>query len=120
MQNRRDMTLYNVMFPIWMLWLFPLTWLIVLPVNFAIDLAGVVLTLKALQVTQIKQHAKRVILRVWLMGFVADLIGTALMFLSVAVDFHGTPFGEWWYDHLSSAVSFHPFDNIFSFLWVTL
>ncbi len=120
MQNSRDLTLYNVMFPIWMLWLFPLTWLIILPVNFAIDLAVVVLTLKVLQVTEIKLNAKRVILRVWLMGFAADMIGTALMFLTNILEFHGTPFGEWWYENLSNAVSFNPFDNIFSFLWVTV
>lgn len=118
MQGRRDISLYNVMFPIWMLWLFPLTWLVVLPVNFAIDLAVVVLTMRAMRLTCIRENAKSVILRVWLMGFVADIIGTGLMFLVNVVEFQGA-FGRWWYDNLAYAVSFNPFSSIYAFLYAT-
>ena len=33
----RDVKLYNVLFPFWMLLMFPITWAIVLPGNFIID-----------------------------------------------------------------------------------
>ena len=32
--NKNSIKLYNVIFPIWLLWLIPITWLVVLPANF--------------------------------------------------------------------------------------
>lgn len=119
MQNRHEQTLYNVMFPVWMLWLFPLTWLVALPVNFAVDWLVIVLTLRAMQVADARSVAKSVILRVWLMGFVADFVGTALLFAANMAEFGG-PFGAWWYEHIASAISFNPFSNVFAALYVTL
>ena len=55
MQTKKGVKLYNVIFPLWLLWLIPITWLVVLPANFLIDLAVVVLTLKFLQVPDIKK-----------------------------------------------------------------
>ena len=37
MNRSKSVTLYNVLFPIWMILLFPQMWLIVLPGNFLID-----------------------------------------------------------------------------------
>ena len=119
LQARGGTTLYNVMFPVWMLWIFPATWLVVLPVNFGIDLLVVVLTLKAMGVAAVKETAKRAILRVWLFGFVADFVGTALLFLANLVEFPGT-LGDWWYDNLTNAVSFNPFTSIYAFLYVAI
>ena len=120
MEHFKPTKLYNVIFPIWLLWLFPLAWLIVLPANFGIDLVVLVLTMKAMQIPQLRQNTKTVILRVWLMGFAADFLGTALMFLAIALDFGQTPFGVWWYDNITSAISFQPFQNVFAVLWVTI
>lgn len=120
MQNRRDCTLYNVIFPIWLLWLFPAAWLVVLPANLLIDLLVVVLTLRALHVQDVKLQTKSVLLRVWLMGFAADFIGTALMFLAGMLDFGDAPFGKWWYDNVSSPIAFNPFASVYAFLWTTL
>lgn len=54
--NKRGFTLYNIIFPIWILWIITITWIIVLPANFAIDLLVVVLTMKHLKVSDIKQN----------------------------------------------------------------
>ena len=35
---KKENRLYNVFFPIWFLLLYPLSWIIALPVNFAVDL----------------------------------------------------------------------------------
>lgn len=119
--NKKSVKLYNVIFPIWLLWMLPMTWIVVLPANFVIDLLVVVLTMKYLKIPSIKQNAKAVILRVWLMGFAADFIGTLAMFVSVLIDFDNqTVWGNWWYSHITNAVSFNPFDNIFAFVWVTV
>lgn len=115
-----DMKLYNLIFPIWLLWLVPMTWVVVLPANFCIDLVGVVLTMRYLKVKDIKQNTKRVILRVWLCGFVADFIGTAAMFMVNIIDFnYETALGKWWYDNMTNAVSYNPFENIYAVMWVT-
>lgn len=118
--SRKSEKLYNIIFPIWLLWVFPMTWIVVLPANFVIDLLALVLTMKYLKIPNIKKSVKTVILRVWIMGFAADFIGTLAMFLSNLIDFGSdTSLGNWWYSHITNAVSFDPFDNIFSFVWVT-
>ena len=36
----KKIKLYNMAFPIWLLWLIPITWFIILPVNFFYRLIG--------------------------------------------------------------------------------
>lgn len=119
--KKRSIRLYNVIFPVWLLWLFPISWLVVLPGNFLIDLLVVVLTLKHLQVPDVKKTAKATMFRVWLCGFLADFLGTAVMFLGVGLNVETTTaFGRWWSDHIAAALSLNPFENIFSFLYVAI
>lgn len=114
---RKDVKLYNVLFPIWMLCLFPVTWLIVLPGNYIIDFAVVALTMKFLKLPDIINTTKTVISKVWIMGFVADFIETAGMYLSNFLDS--------WVDSdfsygLMFAVNYNPFESIWGLLWVTV
>lgn len=119
--KKRKMRLYNVFFPVWLLWIFPVTWLIILPANFLVDLLVVFLTLKCLKVPDIKQNLKSVLLKVWLFGFLADLAGSALMILSNLINFsEGTPMRDWWYDTISYPVYYQPFTSLWSFLWVAV
>lgn len=117
MKKSSNVKLYNLIFPIWILWLIPTTWIIVLPANYLIDLFVVALTLKYLKVQEIKQNIKSVILKVWIFGFVADFIGTAAMFMSnlINIDYE-TELGKWWYTNITNAVSYNPFQSIYSFL----
>lgn len=119
--KKNSIKLYNVIFPIWLLWMIPTTWFVVLPANFLIDLLVVVLTMKYLKIQDIKTNAKSVILKVWIFGFIADFIGTIGMFLSVLIDFdYETAIGQWWYNNITNAVALNPFENIYSILWVAL
>lgn len=119
--KKKNVKLYNVIFPIWLLWLFPVTWIVILPANFIVDLIVIVLTLKILKVQNIKSITKSIVLKVWLFGFLSDFIGTALMFLSNVIDFeYNTPMGQWWYNNITNAVSFNPYKSIFAVIWVTL
>lgn len=121
MTKSKDVTLYNLIFPIWLLWLVPITWLVVIPANFVIDLLVVVLTLRHLKISDVKAKAKSVIIKTWLVGFAADFIGTAGMYLSNYLEFDmKTPFGEWWYYNITNAVAYNPFDSIFAILWITV
>ena len=118
--KKKSIKLYNVIFPIWPLCLIPMTWLVVLPANFLIDLLVVVLTMKYLKVKEIKLNAKSVILKVWIFGFISDFIGTASMFIANVIDFnYETPLGKWWYNNIKNAVSYNPFESIYAILWVT-
>ena len=71
--------LYNVMFPIWFLFIFPVVWLIILPVNFIVDSLVILITLKCLNYSRPSEIWKSKILLVWIFGFIADIIGAALI-----------------------------------------
>ena len=43
---RRGTKLYNLILPLWLLWIFPQTWLVVLPANFIVDLLVSALALR--------------------------------------------------------------------------
>lgn len=117
---KKTVRLYNLIFPIWLLWLLPMTWIVVLPVNLLIDFTVVYLTCRVRKHQDAGALTRKVIWKVWLMGFLADFIGTALMFLSNVIDFGaGTPAGQWWNQHIPAAICYNPFENIFAFLWVT-
>lgn len=78
---KRQVRLYNVLFPIWLLWLFPQVLAIVIPGNLAIDCLVLLLTLLALKHAEKGAVVKAVWWKFWLLGFAADLVGTAWMFL---------------------------------------
>lgn len=119
--KKNSTKLYNMIFPIWLLWLIPITWIVVLPANFLLDLIVLRLTMKYLKIQDIKQKAKSVIFRVWIFGFVADFIGTAAMFTANVIDFNNDKqLGKWWYRNISNAVSYNPFESIYAVLWVTV
>lgn len=102
--------LYNVIFPLWMMFIFPQTWLIVGPTNFAIDFAVVYFTMKKLDIEQPKEKTKKAIIKVWLCGFAADIAGGALMFMSSMAS------NRWWFDHIGRYV-YNPFESIYALVW---
>lgn len=121
MKANKEVKLYNMIFPIWLLWLIPTTWIVVLPANFLIDLVVVVLTLKFLHVSPIKEISKSIIVKVWVFGFIADFIGAAAMYMANTIYFdYNTSMGKWWHENISNAVSYNPFDSIYAVIWVTV
>ena len=116
--NRRSVKLYNVIFPIWLLWVIPVTWVVVLPANLIIDGLVILLSKKFLKLPDFK--IRSVLLYTWVFGFLSDFIGTLCMFTSnlISPDTQ-TRVGNWWYDHITNAVSYDPFQNVYSLLWVT-
>ena len=98
-----------------------MTWLIVLPTNFLIDSLAVYLTLKFVKAEDVRNIYKKTILKVWGFGFLADFIGTILMFIPNLIHFDSnTEFRDWWYKNMANAVSYNPFDSIYAVIWVTL
>ena len=78
---KRDIRLYNVLFPIWMFYLLPtVMWLIILPGNFLIDSLVLLAAMAVFHYDNKKVVWKRSILRIWGIGFLSDLLGAALTF----------------------------------------
>lgn len=77
--------LYNVILPIWLLWLFPQVWVVSLSLSLAIDCLVLYLTLRAMKHTAKGEVMKTLWWKFWLLGWLADLVGVAWMFLSVVL-----------------------------------
>lgn len=81
MQHRsHSIKLYNVLFPVWMLFLFPAMWLIILPGNFLIDSLVLLIAMYALKLADKKSFYKKHILKIFAFGMLADIIGSGVMF----------------------------------------
>ena len=82
MKNKRtEITLYNVLFPFWMLLMFPTAWLIVLPGNFLIDSLVLLVSLRVLGAANKKLWYKNYIAKIFAFGMLSDLIGAGYMLL---------------------------------------
>ncbi|WP_317380349.1 hypothetical protein [uncultured Intestinimonas sp.] len=93
---KRPVKLYNVLFPIWVLYFFPQVWIITLPGNLLIDCAVLLLTLTALRHAGKKAVLRQLWWKFWLLGFLADFIGAAaLVGLWVPLSFLDEGGGVW-------------------------
>jgi len=108
MKNKR-MKLYNLIFPIYMLWLIPPLFFIVAILNFIIDSIVVLITNKILKIKNSFLKYKKVILKVWFFGFIADFIGALFLFgmsglfsnLDIPIKYN---------------IDYNPFGNIYAFI----
>lgn len=80
---KKEMRLYNILFPIWFLLFIPITWVVVLPANFVIDSLVILITMKMIGVKFKKRMYKESILKVWGFGFLSDIIGAAFLFVTM-------------------------------------
>lgn len=87
---KKEVRLYNIFFPLWYLVLFwPLlvpslpVFLLLLPINFAMDSLVLVVTTKCLHLEHKARLWGRSILPVWLLGFLCDFLGAALVGLLI-------------------------------------
>jgi len=75
---KKDIKLYNVMFPIWFYLLFPQVWLVILLVYFIVDSLVVYFSAQRQRLPDPGVIWKKHILSVYLMGFLSDLIGAVV------------------------------------------
>lgn len=116
MQENQKITLYNMIFPIWMLILVPHSWVVILPVNYVIDAFVVKAALSFLHIEDRKKVFKSVINYVWALGFAADIIGALCMLAIILIPIES----KWWYYHIQDAVSYNPLRTVYSFLLTSL
>ena len=78
---KKETRLYNVMFPIWFLWLFPTPlWFLILPGNFLIDSLILYLAMHIHSIPDKLKIWKKSIWKIWAIGFLSDIIGALLTF----------------------------------------
>lgn len=116
---KKQTRIYNLIFPIWILILFPQLLVFVIPGNLIVDCAVLFLALLALRHARKGAVVKQLWWRFWLLGFAADLIGVAWMFLGWlsidAIDRAGIA-GDWVLP-ATQGLMMNPFRHPVSFLW---
>lgn len=114
---KNDTRLYNVIFPIWMLFLFPQVWLIALPGNLIIDCAVLLITLSVLKHQDKKGVLKKLWWKFWLLGFLADFVGVAVLLPTIFIPerLSGAA-ADWWSANLTP-VLYNAFKTPAAFLW---
>ena len=78
---KKEVRLYNVLFPFWMLLLFPQLWLIVIPGNFIIDSFVLIISMFCLKIQDKKVFYKQNILKIFGFGILSDMVGSAYMLI---------------------------------------
>lgn len=117
---KRELRLYNVLIPIWLLFIFPVIWLIILPANFIIDSAVLLISMVLLKdgADKWRRWIKHIWL-IWIFGFLSDAVGGIFLFLLTQTDFL-QPFGEsvtqWWYTNVAMPVMMNPFNTVWGVL----
>ena len=81
--EKREIRLYNMILPLWLLWIFPQMWLLLLPGNLLIDTEVLLCALLALRRPDKGRLMKRLWWRIWWRGFAADAAGVAWLLLAL-------------------------------------
>lgn len=108
---KKDIKLYNVIFPVWFLIFFPPVIFLTLIGNFIIDSLVTLLCYAVFKLSSVglrlKTFYKSSVLKVWIFGFLADIIGAALLFI---VSIFGTGIGL--PNEYMTGINFDPFGNL--------
>ena len=115
--------LYSFFFPSWFILLFPLTWLIVLPLDFLRQTLVILVALKILNAQHIFEKYKKVIFKVFLYGLVADFVGISCISFITSVS--GTVSNIPGFigsigNSLFKGMIIGPFDSIIGFILITI
>lgn len=79
---RKTVKLYNIIMPIWLIFLFPTyLWLLILPLNFVIDSVVVLITKRARKIEATRRVWRSSVLKVWIFGFISDFVGAVVVLL---------------------------------------
>ena len=110
---KKPVQLYNVLLPIWLLWIFPQVWLIILPGNLVIDLLVLLIALAVLKRRDKGAIVKALWWKLWLLGFAADAVGVGWMVLGMFTAAYGQ---GWWAENLTD-ITGSPFRTPLALAW---
>lgn len=121
---KKTVTLYNVIIPVWLLFVFPPVWPFMLAGNFGIDSLVLYIGMRRLGIEDKKAFYKKHILKIWGCGFLGDLPGVLLMILPSMLESWFPALGEevraFIYNEVASPVMADPFSSPLAILWITL
>lgn len=123
MQSEKEkyVTLYNMLFPIWILvWLPTPLWLLIIPGNYLIDRLVFTINARKQKPELEKKFFRKHTWKLFLFGFLADFIGSILLLIplfipvpdGVAKHYNQTFFGKF-----MNALQFNAFSNFGAFLY---
>ena len=102
---KKDVRLYNMIMPLWLVIAFPVMWLPTLAGNFLIDSIVLLILLKIKKEEDKKQIWKGCIVGVWIFGMLSDIIGgAALVAISIFLEKTG-------FYRASNAIIFNPWTH---------
>ena len=107
--KKKGAQLYNVFFPVWLLFAHPLLIAAALPINLVVDFAVIFITLKCLRVENRLEIVNAKIWRAWGLGFAADAIGAAVLFFLSVILGEIAPKTYEWFGH---ALFLNPFTSL--------
>ncbi len=114
--------LYNLILPVWMLWIFPPFIFLVLGANFVVDSVVLLLMLCVLKTGTIWKNYRECIWKVWGFGFLADAIGAAFLFV-ISEIFYLIGINNEAFSYLNDIrwnIEYDPYSNIYAFLLTVL
>ena len=115
--EKREIRLYNMILPLWLLWIFPQVWLLLLPGNLLIDTEVLLCALLALRRPDKGRLMKRLWWRIWWRGFAADAAGVAWLLLTLILwDMNVGRRRAFWQKWLEGVMGDH-FSHPVAFLW---
>ncbi len=110
--------LYSLIFPVWAVILFPWLWFALLPVNFAIDSAFLILIYKIYKFDNIRKLYFKTVFKAWIFGILSSLGGYLFMWLFFAISaLFGNPE---FLSNICASISLNPFSNIFGLILVII
>lgn len=111
---------------VWMSFIFPLMWFIILPFNYLLDSLVLYLTMKKFNLKEKKHIYKGSILKICIWGFISKCIGVAILFIPIIINnvFNlDANVGQGLFYFVINElleVTVNPFGNIYSFILTTL
>ena len=112
--RNREVRLYNILFPIWLLIFLPsYLWFLLIPANYLIDALVLWLSLRKTAPLSYNDALKKT-WKIYLAGFAADLAGALFLLLISSLDLN-----DWWWKNMQYSVMWNPFSSVLGFI-VTL
>ena len=85
-EKKKTVTLYNLLFPIWILvWLPTPLWLLIIPGNYLIDRLVFTISAKKQKPKLEKKFFRKHTWKLFLFGFLADFIGSILLLIPLLI-----------------------------------
>lgn len=123
-RERKTVTLYNLLFPIWCLvWLPTPLWLIIIPGNYLIDRLVFTIASKKQNPELTKTFFRKHTWKLFLFGFLSDFIGSIMLLAALLIPvpegvgkvYNQTPYGKF-----MNALQFNPFSYFPTLLYTLL